>query len=441
NLFCVSFFFSVICYLFSFHYIIIGKKTARQARKSAYQTMKSSWKNFARRYLLFLLKSLLIGAVIILGTFVLLFGTAVMMERYTPVSFRFVITFITILLLGIADLYMMLFTPFQVMELTRIYESYTEEDEGEILFPKKRKHPFMIAVVAAFILFDVGISFLSDREFDTMFPKVDQTEIIVHRAGGTLGNENTVYGLEQAIAVGAMASEIDVQRTKDGYYILNHDHTFQRLAGDSRTSEEMTLSEIKQLRVPAYNSLLGEEQEFATLDEILDAAEGRIHLYIEMKGATADEQMAEDLYRRVSERKMLDEVTFISLSYPMISYMETEHPDAVTGYLCYASLGELAELPADELILEEEIATPENIEKIHQAGKRVSVWTVNQAVSRVRFFARNADAIITDEAEDSMEFRKLLRDLCGSDPGVQLFDEETADLIRVLFRVLFVWWP
>lgn len=48
--------------------------------------------------------------------------------------------------------------------------------------------------------------------------------LIGHRAGGNLANENTVRGLKEAVSHGAYGAEIDVQRTKDGYYIINHDN-------------------------------------------------------------------------------------------------------------------------------------------------------------------------------------------------------------------------
>lgn len=45
-------------------------------------------------------------------------------------------------------------------------------------------------------------------------------------------------GLEAAIAQGAQWSEINVQRTKDGHYIIHHDATFKRLAGEPRTAQK-----------------------------------------------------------------------------------------------------------------------------------------------------------------------------------------------------------
>lgn len=50
----------------------------------------------------------------------------------------------------------------------------------------------------------------------TLFASSNHTAIIAHRAGGDLGPENTIPGMEAATAAHADGVEIDVQRTKDG---------------------------------------------------------------------------------------------------------------------------------------------------------------------------------------------------------------------------------
>ena len=195
-----------------------------------------------------------------------------------------------------------------------------------------------------------------------------------------------------AIARGAYASEIDVQRTLDGEYIINHDATFARTCGVRRKPSELTLEEVKALRVNGVT-------EVATLAEMLDAAKGRIHLYIELKGESIDLRMAEDLYRMVRDRDMLDQCAFISLHYWIIDAMEDLHPDAETIYLSYYSFGRLENLNCDGLGIEAASATATNIRRIHRAGKRVDVWTCNTIGAIAQVVLSEADGIITDEID------------------------------------------
>ena len=104
--------------------------------------------------------------------------------------------------------------------------------------------------------------------------------------GGNEGRENTLSGLEAAWNAGAYGSEIDIQRTKDRYYILNHDSTFKRVAGDSRKPEEMTMREIRKLSIDG--------EPIPTFEEMLIACRGRMVLFTELKGNTADRKMADD---------------------------------------------------------------------------------------------------------------------------------------------------
>ena len=154
----------------------------------------------------------------------------------------------------------------------------------------------------------------------------------------------------------------------------------------------MTMDEIRQLRVEGSEPV-------ATLEEMLDAARGRIGLFIELKGATADLRMADDICRMLQERDMTDSCVIISLDYALISAVETKYPELRTGYLCYYSFGNISDMNADMLLLEAETATEDNIDRIHDAGKQIYVWTANSLESLNDAVRCGADGVITDKPE------------------------------------------
>ena len=255
-----------------------------------------------------------------------------------------------------------------------------------------------------------GVSYYFGSYYDMIFTYREEDRIIAHRAGGTLANENTVRGLARAIEAGAFAAEIDVQRTLDGHYIINHDNDFFRTTGIALAPEEMTLEEIRKLKIADYSESPDPETDpVATIEEMLDASKDRITLLIELKGNTADLQMAEDVYDMVMERDMLDQVLFISLEYPLLDSIEKAHPEIETGYLCFMAFGQLENMNVDVLLLEEETATVSNIDAIHDAGKKVGVWTANTSESIEKFLRSDIDGIITDEVALAEEkYRELL---------------------------------
>jgi len=249
--------------------------------------------------------------------------------------------------------------------------------------------------------------------FDQLFPVETNVRVIAHRAGGNEGSENTLSGLETAWRLGAYGSEIDIQRTKDDCYIINHDGTFKRVAGDSRKPEEMTLREVKKL------SINGEH--VPTFEEMLIASKDRMVLFTELKGNTADKQMGDDAVALVRQYHMEDECVLISLKYDVIDYIETNYPEIQTGFLTFASAGETAKLNCDYIGLEEESATVDAIASIHGEGKRVLVWTANERGSQKHFLCSQADGIITDNVSQAMD---LITEL-----------EQRSDLDRMIDKI------
>ncbi len=128
----------------------------------------------------------------------------------------------------------------------------------------------------------------------------------------------------------------------------------------------------------------------------MDAAKGKIGLFIELKGSTADTQMVDDVVKLVKEKGMEKEIAILSLDYKLITYVEEQYSEIDTGYLYFFSIGDTPKLIGDILIMEEREATPEKIDEIHQAGKKAVVWTVNTEESIKKFVLSDVDGIITD---------------------------------------------
>ena len=85
-----------------------------------------------------------------------------------------------------------------------------------------------------------------------------------------------------------------------------------------------------------------------------------------------------------------------------------KYPEMLTGYLAFISFGRIENTPFDYLALEEEISTDDNIDVIHEKGKMVLVWTVNEEDEIEQFMNGDADAIITDSVKLSGEIKEEL---------------------------------
>ena len=101
---------------------------------------------------------------------------------------------------------------------------------------------------------------------------------------------------------------------------------------------------------------------------MLDASKDKVILFVELKGETADEQMADDAVRIIKEKGMQDQAVLISLKLDVLEYIEQKYPEMQTGYLAFISFGQIEDTPFDYLALEEEIATDDTIAAIAAAA-------------------------------------------------------------------------
>ena len=283
-----------------------------------------------------------------------------------------------------------------MLRLTRYYLEFTGgESELWPERPKKSRFPWKLqAMIVVFVMILLG-SVAVGLFYNQLIEREEPVKIVAHRAGGTMALENSIEGLKLAIEHGCYGSEIDIQRTKDGRYVVNHDKTFKRLTGVNRAPKDMTLAEVRELRIRDAKG--GANVPVATLEEMLETIKGKEKLFIELKGVTADRRMVDDTVAIVRAHDCVSDVVLISLNYDIIKYAETNYPEFETGALFFMGLGDISKLKCDLLIMEEEMATETRIMQIHQAGKQAIAWTVNTEKGMRAFLTSNVDAIITDE--------------------------------------------
>lgn len=372
--------------IFILHGTLLDGMKMKDASRNSSRLVNSNLKDFLKNTIVFTLLYFLV-----IGLIGAAYWLVYWIKSLIPMSdgARLTVSVCVLLIFALPLLYIIaLFTPNYVLKLTMLYDRYQHNTECEYKESKPQKSPLVIANVVIVILLIIGLTVTVGVYGEQLFPNEVKTGYIAHRAGGNEAPENTVAGINAAYELGASGAEIDIQRTSDGHYVVNHDADFARTAGVSKTPAEMTLAEVKELRVDG--------EPVATFEEMLDASRGKVTLYVELKGETADKQMCDDAVRTIKEYKMEKEAVLISLQYDLIDYIETNYPEMETGYLAFASFGDTAAQNCDYLALEEETATDKVISDIHEKDKKVFVWTVNDEEDLYKFLDSEADEIITD---------------------------------------------
>lgn len=350
-------------------------------------------------------------------------------ESRAELLYRFAAAFAVLLGNYLLSMVSLLCSSFFLLRFTRLFLTLAREQAPEEQpLPKSPRRTLLLAAMGGSLFFTAFLSFVLSFLYAPLFAREQHTKLIAHRTGGYLAPENSVAGIVAAENAGAYGSETDVQRTSDGYYVINHDDNFKRLAGVNRTPQSMTFLEVRGLTLtdPHFPA---EPYPVATLSDLLDACRGKEKLFIELKGVTADKKMADDVVRIVREKNMVSEVVIISLSYRVINYVETHYPEFDTGVLFFAGVGNLPKLNCDILLLEEESVSNARIAEAHAAGKQIGVWTVNDSNGLSRFLDSEVDYIITDDIRLAKETEQ---DLLARTP-YEVFEDRLGNFWDFMF--------
>lgn len=385
--------------VFILHGVLLDELSVDQSSEQSRKLMKRYRWDYIKQNLMYLL----IGIVLLAAVFVVTIVLPLLIVDVIPMSHGWKRGLTLFLMLGgtvVSTLAGLFVTPLYIMKLTQLF--YTYKEAKQVYYPIRQceKHPFIMGSIVAVTAVIAAAALVLNNRFDEVFPAESSTKIIAHRAGGNEAPENTVTGIEKAWELGAYGCEIDIQRTSDGFYVVLHDSSFKRVSGDNGKPENMTLNQVKKLRV--------EGEQIPTFEEMLEASRGKVVLFTELKGSTADKQMADDAVQIVKEMGMEDEVVLISLKYELIDYIETTYPEMTTAYLTWLSFGDTAALNCDYIGLEEESGTSDAIDAIHDQGKQALIWTANEKGSQHRFFCSAADGIITDNVRQANEVKEEL---------------------------------
>ncbi len=432
----------------AFHAAVIDGMKAKEA-------LKHSWaltKKYGKQYFLRLVKVALISILIMGGAFLLFYYIPqILIElfaRNIPQGYFFDIEHIrtgftdqdipvlTYRIWGSIDLYLgaylvyvatALSTGWIMLTLTGAYYEYTGrkiENYYKVGGAAKtvRKTFSFVGMILLWTVAAVLIAF----NFNQSFPATDPVGIVAHRTGGVLASENSLEGIDVSASLGCYAAETDIQRTADGHYIINHDKSFRRLTGVDKKPGEMTLDEIRELRITDTTGN-GQQLPVPTMEELLDRGkEDGIVLFLELKGESADRKMADDIVAAVRERDMTDQVVLISLNYDALQYAEQTYPEFRTGLLIFGAIGDVSKLDCDIVIMEEEMSTQTRIDNIHDVGKEAMVWTVNKSLDLSRFLDMDVDGVITDEITVALEVQETLKNRTD----MQVMRERTMDLFN-----------
>lgn len=295
--------------------------------------------------------------------------------------------------------------------ISYMYYKYSDLDDIEFEFVdidegSARVNRIIYAVVLALSIV-LDIIYIIGSFNNNPFERVaifHNTDITAHRGASVDAPENTLAAFSKAIEDMADVIELDVQMTKDGYIVVMHDTSAYRTTGVLKNITELTLREVKRLDAGYWYSEEYKGEKVPTLEEVLQLAKGKIKLNIEIKTADNSDEVAKKVVKLIQKYSMQDSCVITSFDYSALQAVRSYDEDIEVGYILSVAYGKFYEIDdVDFFSVNASFLTKRVVDAIHNSGKQVYAWTVNNDASIKNLTNKGVDNIITDKPVTARE--------------------------------------
>lgn len=112
-------------------------------------------------------------------------------------------------------------------------------------------------------------------------PSEDYVPVVSHRGDWRYAPENSLQAIQRCIDLGVDVVEVDVRLTKDGHLVLMHDKTVDRTTNGKGKLSDLTLAEVRELRLKNACGARGSRIPVPSLEEAMLLARGKIMINLD----------------------------------------------------------------------------------------------------------------------------------------------------------------
>lgn len=294
--------------------------------------------------------------------------------------------------------------PLSFSAITHMYYRYTDIDDITFEFidiqegPARRRRIAYAVIMVAALVADACYLLISfnNNPFENV-AIFHETKVMAHRGASTEAPENTMAAFQKAIDDMADYIELDVQLTNNGEVIVMHDSNAYRTTGVDANIVNMTYKEVKTLDAGSWFSDEYVGENVPSLKEVLELTQGKIKLNIELKPADNGTALAKNTVRIIEKYNMVNDCVITSFSESALKAVKTYNQEIKVGYILSAAYGDFYDMKnVDFFSVNAAFLSKRTIDAIHNSGKRVYAWTVNNKESIKNLTNKGVDGIITD---------------------------------------------
>ncbi len=239
---------------------------------------------------------------------------------------------------------------------------------------------------------------------DTIKIGVPFKGMIGHRGCAGLETENTLKAFNEGGSRSYIGLECDVHPTLDGFIVVNHDETLERVVGNKAIINKMNFSELREIPFPdkSNNNEINPLIRLPLLEEYLDVCIKYNKIPVVELKQTLKSKDINKVLEIVNSKHLMDKVIFISffpgyltkirrkLPNVQIQFLSQKWSEGVFNLCTHFNFG---------IDLEHTECTKEVIDKMHSKGLKVNVYTVDDKDEALRLISYGIDFITSNILE------------------------------------------
>lgn len=245
----------------------------------------------------------------------------------------------------------------------------------------------------------IALFFISLFTLTACSNKSMNNSVFSHRGASGEEVEHTFAAYDLAIDYGSQNIEQDLVTSKNGTLFVSHDLSAKRITGVNKLYSDMTDEEIRQLKTINGEPILA-------LQDVFDKYKDSVNYIIELKENNKQtnkfidivnkNNLSKNIIVQVSNTEPLD---LISKKFPNMEklLLIKEQKDILKA---------TKNSNVDIISINKEFLTKNNVALVHNANKKINVWTVDSTKEITNAITLNVDSYFTNYTAKALLLEK-----------------------------------
>ncbi len=240
------------------------------------------------------------------------------------------------------------------------------------------------------------------------------TKIIAHRGASALAPENTLAAINKALEIGVDYIEIDVRLTLDNVPVVIHDARVNRTTNGKGPVVWYYYQSLKKLDAGSWFGPEFSNERIPSLNEVMQKVFPHTKLLIELKGSVIMQPLLAREVVKLIKKFNAEKLCIVqSFSAALLQAVQRESKEVEVNLLLnyqneklpfyvdrFPKLGNIYRFKKSNAVNPNyKYVSPEIIEEIHEKGKEIFCWTVNDIGTMRHLVEMGVDGIITNHPD------------------------------------------